>query len=156
DPFYTEGKKGGTGLGLSIAQKIVVAHGGSIWCKSTRERGTRFLFTLPASEQKIERMIENLPTVSGEIYFRFEAAKKSGLGEVATGDAPQHDLHRRIKSKVKRAGKRVRVLLIDDHALYMTGLNAQLRRIEGLEDIECSMAATGEEAVQLAIEERPH
>src|SRR5690606_9447825 len=57
EPFFTKGKKGGTGLGLSIALKIVAAHGGSIWCKSSADRGTRFFFTLPTSDQKIERMI---------------------------------------------------------------------------------------------------
>jgi len=37
----------GHGLGLSIACRIVVRHGGRIWCRSQPGRGTTMLFTLP-------------------------------------------------------------------------------------------------------------
>ena len=52
DAFFTSGKKGGTGIGLAIAQKLVQAHGGKIWCKSSRgnlapEGVVEFFFTLP-------------------------------------------------------------------------------------------------------------
>lgn len=48
DAFYTRNKKGGTGLGLAIAKKIVIAHRGEIWCKSSKEIGVEFGFTLPS------------------------------------------------------------------------------------------------------------
>jgi len=40
----------GTGLGLTICRGIVEAHGGRIWAQSTLGEGSRFLFSLPASQ----------------------------------------------------------------------------------------------------------
>jgi signal transduction histidine kinase/DNA-binding response OmpR family regulator len=48
EPFSASGRRvGGTGLGLSISRAIIEAHGGKIWVESG-DRGTRFVFTLPA------------------------------------------------------------------------------------------------------------
>ena len=41
------GDHGGAGLGLAIAREIVLAHGGRIWARSARGKGTEVSFTLP-------------------------------------------------------------------------------------------------------------
>ena len=48
NPFLTD-KKRSTGLGLSICQKIVEAHGGSIWLVSNANKGTTVHFTITRS-----------------------------------------------------------------------------------------------------------
>jgi PAS domain S-box-containing protein len=58
EKFFQVKRKGvvgarGAGIGLAISKEIVRAHGGSIWVESEEGKGSKFIFTLPVSKQRI-------------------------------------------------------------------------------------------------------
>jgi signal transduction histidine kinase len=49
EPFFSKSKRGGTGLGLAFVKKVVLRHGGHVWCESQAGSGTVFHLHLPAA-----------------------------------------------------------------------------------------------------------
>ncbi len=54
EPLFTT-KRNSAGLGLAVVQQIVEAHGGTVRLESTPGLGTRVMFLLPASGEKVSR-----------------------------------------------------------------------------------------------------
>lgn len=52
--LHERGRYSGSGIGLAIVKKIVERHGGTIRIESSAGKGTRFIFTIPAADNKGE------------------------------------------------------------------------------------------------------
>jgi light-regulated signal transduction histidine kinase (bacteriophytochrome) len=132
DAFFTENKRGGTGLGLAIAQKIVHAHGGKIWCVSEvsslfPEGMVEFLFTLPVSKTLCNVHQHELPENSKAIsdFLRVFSDKE-------TFDDSSEDrllLSERLISIFFRTySRKIKILIVDDEALYRNALRSMLQK----------------------------
>lgn len=143
DAFFTKSKKGGTGLGLAIARKIVKAHDGKIFCRSTREMGTEFVFTLPASaEYDVHR---TLPESSDYIRLHHSYTSQGTPEETA-------DEEFRIETDIIEADydRKIKILIVEDEVLYQNILIRQLGKNKQLEEkIDLYLTKSGEEAVDM-------
>lgn len=150
DAFFTRGKRGGTGLGLAIAEKIVSEHGGRIRCQSSQERGVEFFFTLPCASDKSIARSQKLPRHSQEIEERIlESIRAPGT----TADALQQEntLIKEISNLVSQTRRRLRVLCVDDEAVYRNSLKTLLSSNKPLADaVDVHMAKCSESALELA------
>ena len=153
DAFFTKGKPGGTGLGLAIAQKVIRAHGGKIWCESSRTSQypngqVEFFFTLPAEPKSISRTTARLPAHSSEISGAMSSGLRSSQSGRPDGSAGGLELDGRqnapesagrgeltleedIGQAWARAGRALRILLVDDEAIYRVGLASFLKAVPG-------------------------
>jgi signal transduction histidine kinase len=133
DSFFSAGKPAGTGLGLTICKKFILAHGGTIRCESSQEKGTEFIFTLPLALNAFDHAIVILPQNNLEtiLYSKLEADKKLLLNEQepnigwhSTGleHGLEHEYKESIKLRAKTLGRPISIAVVDDDPIYLRGV----------------------------------
>jgi PAS domain S-box-containing protein len=122
----------GTGFGLLSIRERLELMGGRLEIESTLGHGTRM--TLVAPIQLSEGDADGLSTVMAA------PAKRSA----ATGE---------IGASRPALGRRIRVLLADDHQLVQDGLRLLLASCEDIEIV--GLACNGRQAIDLAVQLRP-
>ncbi len=118
DAFFTKDKKGGTGLGLAIAKKIVSAHEGEIYCKSSADIGVEFHFTLPTNSQPANQT-HQFPSNSRDLITTSEPAYSKPVDEAL--------LEATAIEKLRIVGRKLQVLIVDDEALYRNAMVEHLK-----------------------------
>ncbi len=131
DAFFTSGKKGGTGLGLAIAQKVVTAHGGKIWCESSKtperpEGKVEFFFTMPVSNQ-VNSATANLPKHSSDIAKQLTLLTETN-SSLTSMDRGELSLEEDIVAAHLSMGCALRVLIVDDESIYRSALVSHMTR----------------------------
>ena len=157
DAFFTSGKKGGTGLGLAIAEKVVKAHGGRIWCESAKtpehpQGYVEFKFTLPIAAGQLTKTTARLPLHSTEITSALMTMDdaKPDQGSVDRSELTLED--EIIRSSVA-LGRPLRVLVVDDEAIYRSALAAYLGRTAELLAALEVVQANNDQAATAAVAE---
>ncbi|MFN4150291.1 MAG: response regulator, partial [Candidatus Sericytochromatia bacterium] len=136
-----EREYGGTGLGLSITKHLVELHNGKIRVESKLGQGSKFIFTLPLSNE-----VTNIDSLNENNYLEekidnFEQ-RRNEQKEVYNGPERRKSRHEQIMVKKGEGGK---ILIVDDEPVNLQ----VLKNILGLHDYEIIQAQNGMETLKL-------
>ena len=155
EAFFTKGKKGGTGLGLAIAKKIVTSHRGRIWCKSSKEVGTEFYFTLPVAVKALNQTTAKLPSHSKQVHEARTALSINKLPEASQGSGIKSEeaYEREIVEALHGSKQKLNILLIDDEPLYLKALETELSKSSLLRSLLTVTSAKSSDDALMSLKE---
>ena len=94
---------GGTGLGLSITKNLIELHGGSISVNSEKGIGSEFIFSIPTSQEKKPKTMDN-PIANSPIF----------LPEPVIGNIPDNEGPELVNND---PSEQVNILIVDDEPI---------------------------------------
>ena len=153
DAFFTSGKKNGIGLGLAIAQKVIISHGGRIWCRSDRSSGyskgrVEFYFTLPASAEGPAAASKELPSHSSGFVKNSSSLSIDRIAREEV-DADERGLESQILNLTSRLGRSLVVLIVEDESAYLTAMSSYIDRNDNLASaVSLVLAKSSAEALE--------
>ncbi|MCP4744736.1 MAG: hybrid sensor histidine kinase/response regulator [Desulfobacteraceae bacterium] len=160
DAFYTKHKENGTGLGLAISKRIIMAHGGEIWCESFRpEMVVKFCFTIPiAAQNPANAYSVGLPLHLNELSDEYELKSKSRITAqgITVSDPKQLSSEKTIHKYYKQNGKKLKLCILDDELIYQIYLVELIKKSQLLNcSIDISLAKNHEEVSTLFAQNTP-
>ncbi len=118
---------GGTGLGLSITKTLIELHDGKIWLESEVDKGSKFLFTIPVSNEKAQ----------------VEANADSQIVPLAVNIAyPEASSNERV---IDKSRSNIKILVVDDEPVNVQVLENHL----SLADYSVLKAQNGDDALAI-------
>lgn len=160
DAFYTKNKSNGTGLGLAISQRIIMAHGGAIWCESSQsDRIVKFYFTVPfAAKNPIRpssiRLPSHLQDLTDGLFPTSEV--ESAPKNIAITGPRLLSSERKIHQYSARNGRKLKLCILDDELIYQSGLVQLIQKSQPLvNSLDIRLAKTREEVMVLFATDTP-
>ncbi|WP_161597562.1 hybrid sensor histidine kinase/response regulator [Fluviispira multicolorata] len=150
---YTMGKETGNGIGLYSVKTLVESSGGIVYCRSDMEKGVEFIFTLPASLDKVSIPKNKVFLDSSDSILKLNINKYLEKRKELSIDKIKNINHNILLNK-----NIISVLLIDDEESYLEAMYDFAIEIfsESEKKIYFYKATNYDEAIRIYNEEKPN
>ena len=145
----------GSGIGLALVQELVELHGGAVHVKSAVDQGSAFTVTIPLGQDHLPAdRVGAARTVAstalhGEAYVEEALRWLPEIGDSESTPAPSV-----VLAPVDPAGKRPRILLVDDNSdmrEYLRRLLSSSYEVQAVADGPAALKAVREQPPDLVL-----